>query len=250
MAGERPAKYRQEIQQVSLLSFLCCTLRLSGSLGWPGSIVSVWTLVVVTSCRTTSTPGIPLPYHPNSYPFQLFAAPPTPDGNTLFASGSTICRRPFPSPFTCCPPTMVNLVESFKETLEQHKRLKAAQERSRSSLQFLPRPVQGHHRPRPRTSVPSPPRCAADELSAALPAQDEQPLALAPPISRTRSRPFDVEDTGRCPLTTIQTQQMMFVSGETAEPSTETTWLIEEIVREQVLHMVRTNIHPIYCFSN
>ena len=32
--------------------------------------------------------------------------------------------------------------------------------------------------------------------------------------------------------------QMMFVSGETAEPSTETTWLIEEIVREQVIHMV------------
>ncbi|OAG39710.1 hypothetical protein AYO21_05985 [Fonsecaea monophora] len=33
--------------------------------------------------------------------------------------------------------------------------------------------------------------------------------------------------------------QMMFVSGETAEPSTETTWMIEEIVREQVIEMVR-----------
>lgn len=32
--------------------------------------------------------------------------------------------------------------------------------------------------------------------------------------------------------------QMMFVSGETAEPSPETTWMIEEIVREQVLEMV------------
>lgn len=32
--------------------------------------------------------------------------------------------------------------------------------------------------------------------------------------------------------------QMMFVSGETAEPSAETTWMIEEIVREQVLEMV------------
>jgi len=33
-------------------------------------------------------------------------------------------------------------------------------------------------------------------------------------------------------------EQMMFVSGETAEPSVETTWMIEEIVREQVLEMV------------
>ncbi|OAL36247.1 hypothetical protein AYO20_04405 [Fonsecaea nubica] len=32
--------------------------------------------------------------------------------------------------------------------------------------------------------------------------------------------------------------QMMFVSGETAEPSTETTWMIEEIVREQVIEML------------
>ncbi|KAK5052021.1 hypothetical protein LTR84_002825 [Exophiala bonariae] len=33
--------------------------------------------------------------------------------------------------------------------------------------------------------------------------------------------------------------QMMFVSGETAEPSPETTWMIEEIVREQVLEMLQ-----------
>ena len=33
-------------------------------------------------------------------------------------------------------------------------------------------------------------------------------------------------------------RQMMFVSGETAEPSAETTWMIEEIVREQVIEMV------------
>ena len=31
---------------------------------------------------------------------------------------------------------------------------------------------------------------------------------------------------------------MMFVSGETAEPSQETTSIIEEIVREQVIEMV------------
>ena len=33
-------------------------------------------------------------------------------------------------------------------------------------------------------------------------------------------------------------RQMMFVSGETAEASAETTWMIEEIVREQVIEMV------------
>ena len=37
-------------------------------------------------------------------------------------------------------------------------------------------------------------------------------------------------------------QQMMFVSGETAEPSAETTWMIEEIVREQVVEMVCPSI--------
>src|SRR5207247_2637391 len=37
-------------------------------------------------------------------------------------------------------------------------------------------------------------------------------------------------------------RQMMFVSGETAEPSAETTTLIEEIVRQQVIEMVSTII--------
>lgn len=36
--------------------------------------------------------------------------------------------------------------------------------------------------------------------------------------------------------------QMMFVSGETAEPSAETTGMIEEIVHAQVVEMVRTEI--------
>jgi len=31
---------------------------------------------------------------------------------------------------------------------------------------------------------------------------------------------------------------MMYVSGETAEPSTDTTGMIEEIVRQQVIEMV------------
>jgi transcription initiation protein SPT3 len=34
---------------------------------------------------------------------------------------------------------------------------------------------------------------------------------------------------------------MMFVSGETAEPSIETTTVIEDITREQVLEIVRSS---------
>lgn len=39
-------------------------------------------------------------------------------------------------------------------------------------------------------------------------------------------------------------QQMMFVSGETAEPSVDTTGMIEEIVRQQVIEMVREHAVP------
>ena len=35
--------------------------------------------------------------------------------------------------------------------------------------------------------------------------------------------------------------QMMFVSGETAEASADTTGMIEEIVRQQVIEMVRSS---------
>ena len=38
--------------------------------------------------------------------------------------------------------------------------------------------------------------------------------------------------------------QMMFVSGETAEPGPETTWMIEEIVREQVVEMASSSFCP------
>lgn len=37
--------------------------------------------------------------------------------------------------------------------------------------------------------------------------------------------------------------QMMFVSGETAEPSIETTTLIEDIVRQQVVEIVCHSAH-------
>ena len=36
----------------------------------------------------------------------------------------------------------------------------------------------------------------------------------------------------------IEIQQMMFVSGEVAEPLSETTGLVEDIVRAQVVEMV------------
>ena len=38
-------------------------------------------------------------------------------------------------------------------------------------------------------------------------------------------------------------QQMMFVAGETGEPSGETTTLIEQIVHEQVIEMVSLSIY-------
>lgn len=37
-------------------------------------------------------------------------------------------------------------------------------------------------------------------------------------------------------------EQMMFVAGETGEPSSETTTLIEQIVHEQVIEMVSLSI--------
>ncbi|PYH48326.1 transcriptional regulator SPT3 [Aspergillus saccharolyticus JOP 1030-1] len=44
--------------------------------------------------------------------------------------------------------------------------------------------------------------------------------------------------TDRTPKYRQEIQQMMFVSGETAEPSVETTTLIEEIVRQQVVEIL------------
>ena len=38
-------------------------------------------------------------------------------------------------------------------------------------------------------------------------------------------------------------EQMMFVAGETGEPSSETTLLIEQIVHEQVIEIVSLSIH-------
>lgn len=40
-------------------------------------------------------------------------------------------------------------------------------------------------------------------------------------------------------------QQMMYVSGETTEPSVETTGIIEDIVRQQVIELVRRPLYPL-----
>jgi hypothetical protein len=42
----------------------------------------------------------------------------------------------------------------------------------------------------------------------------------------------------------VEIQQMMFVSGETGEPSPETTGIIEEMVRGQVIEMVASPSRP------
>jgi len=39
--------------------------------------------------------------------------------------------------------------------------------------------------------------------------------------------------------------QMMYVSGETAEPPVETTSIIEDIVRQQVIELVRFSSSPL-----
>lgn len=45
-------------------------------------------------------------------------------------------------------------------------------------------------------------------------------------------------------------EQMMYVSGETAEASAETTGMIEEIVRQQVIEMVRLIFHCLRVFDD
>ena len=49
----------------------------------------------------------------------------------------------------------------------------------------------------------------------------------------------EIGEVCECIVLILELQQMMFVAGETGEPSSETTTLIEQIVHEQVLEMVR-----------
>lgn len=62
---------------------------------------------------------------------------------------------------------------------------------------------------------------------------------LIPPTSDNMAMPdFDISPEEYKDELTRLFAQMMFVSGETAEPSPETTTIIEEIVHTQVVEMV------------
>ena len=45
-------------------------------------------------------------------------------------------------------------------------------------------------------------------------------------------------------------KQMMFVSGETGDPSPDTTAIIEEIVRQQVVEIVGSNSYLMHFLTN
>ena len=68
--------------------------------------------------------------------------------------------------------------------------------------------------------------------------------ASASALTKTNPEDFDFEtpEEFRERLTCVL-EQMMFVSGETAEASPETTGMIEEIVRAQVIEMVSACVH-------
>lgn len=59
---------------------------------------------------------------------------------------------------------------------------------------------------------------------------------------RYRMRPGFLLRLSRRAITIDSFQQMMYVSGETTEPSIETTGIIEDIVRQQVIELVS---HPL-----
>ena len=66
---------------------------------------------------------------------------------------------------------------------------------------------------------------------------EEDLKQLKEPDDATKQNQQDEREEWNALMTDMITQ-MMFVSGETAEPSPETTTIIEEIVREQVVEMV------------
>lgn len=63
-------------------------------------------------------------------------------------------------------------------------------------------------------------------------------LAMANAFKQAKHEQFKMKTTQEREFTD-NTTKMMYVSGETAEPSAETTGMVEEIVRQQVIEMVR-----------
>jgi hypothetical protein len=53
-----------------------------------------------------------------------------------------------------------------------------------------------------------------------------------------------VKNENNTMLSADEIRQMMFVSGETVEPSPETTMLVEQIVQQQVMEMVSISTCP------
>lgn len=62
------------------------------------------------------------------------------------------------------------------------------------------------------------------------------PFTMCAAIQTAASSLFDEEES---PVTDMLISQMMFVSGETVEPTPETTTLVEQIVQQQVMEMVK-----------
>jgi hypothetical protein len=54
----------------------------------------------------------------------------------------------------------------------------------------------------------------------------------------------NVKNENKTMLSADEIRQMMFVSGETVEPSPETTMLVEQIVQQQVMEMVSILTRP------
>ena len=67
-----------------------------------------------------------------------------------------------------------------------------------------------------------------------------------PPVPTAQHDPELTMDDWRDHLLMTWFRQMMFVSGETGEPSPETTGIIEEIVRQQVVEIVSSRIGPVF----
>lgn len=82
--------------------------------------------------------------------------------------------------------------------------------------------------------------------SSASPEHGSGAFDLPPPSGKSSASSADPEVEGLDKMSeedfkkrlTSFTKQMMFVSGETAEPSAETTGMIEELVKQQVIEMV------------
>lgn len=79
---------------------------------------------------------------------------------------------------------------------------------------------------------------------------DAPRLVKMPSFTQERADSILTDTNGRL-LSADEVQQMMFVSGETVEPTPETTMLVEQLVQQQVMEMVRPlNCHHLRSKAN